>query len=703
MLTEEKTKRGPICSVTTLHRLEEEAKQLMRKFSEDPPSVGDALFVEYDAAFCQKWKIGRFGRMTKKDGNILFHAGPQEIVHPSVYEMDDHNFLDYIHQWQKGGYCPVPVEKMIAGPKWPVPLQKKKKKHKTLSYEQEMFKKIGATRDITLVNPSFSTMTALKTSTGGYVTLTNPIDEDWSREVRNYVKNSKGRLQMLKSKTVIGIAYLGSNVPVWYPESEWFRLILSPFIPMSSDFKNYEVTRNEDSFFVRYEKKPGYVVNSILPRDSEFFLQNPETVDSWLGLKQGLRFFYFESTLDIVPLSEDDVKVIHSPWYLTVPEGLQWERIDNVYLKQRNGVVYDIRSSGTYLNRRTRELLPVGYEWAQFRDQGTHWVTYSSMKPYKNYGVSSEMVGQYTHTFFDGALPIRKLIGLEPQVDCCFTICPLEGFHSWPLWSDEEIYLVEMPKEEMVKYPREIFLSSLIMTERGQIFHGHSLVENGCCFVPGGQTYQLMGLGRGQLFPMKVFHTDVADYVVVPEKSGNLFLFPYASDLEMMCSTLSMFSRSWISTTAQVVGLEEDGAVQSDGTMGQTMIQLTQKPVRHLYDHGQTLFQISASTGLSMNLVQKYLLTSPGFYVWKVERGVSEYVYADALQIRVQGKENEITHDGRLWVEILRGHGALKDKYFFSSRCLQGLVRFLQWNYCMVQRVERNGYIEMTVRRPRRY
>jgi len=105
--------------------------------------------------------------------------------------------------------------------------------------------------------------------------LTSEADEEWSRDICDFVQQSKGKLQMLRKYEVRGRAYLGSSVPVWYPDGEWFHLILSPFIPMSTQFKSYDVQMTEAGFLVRYEKKKRICCIEYLTEENAFLFVQP--------------------------------------------------------------------------------------------------------------------------------------------------------------------------------------------------------------------------------------------------------------------------------------------------------------------------------------------------------------------------------------------------------------------------------------------
>jgi len=697
-----------LCSQATLDRLQREAKQLFAEISEDPPSVGDAIFVEYEHAFCVKHKIGRFGRKTIKDGVTLFHAGPKQVTHPAVYMMDDHNFLDYIKQWREGAYCPPPIDKLLAGPKWPeLIVPKKRTKLLSVSYEQNMFKRVGETQNtkITLVNPSFSTMMALKSSIGGYVMLTaasTPSENAWHRDVLDFIKQSKGKLVMLPKGRIEGTAYLGTDVPQWFPPTEpWFRLILSPFIVMNKEFENYSVRFEDDKVVTRYEKKKDYLVSSVLERDSAYFMYNPETVDQLvLGKNQ---WYFCESSFPLLAEPHCNCKVSHAPWFVSVPKGLPWEKMvcsgRERYLKHQAGILYDVQGEGTYLSRRTRLIPPVGMRWAELSSSGTHWVTYASLRPRRMYGVSVLQNGKDKITLFDDARLIRTLSRVD-TVGRVFMENPVDGALNAQLDCDSGLYEVHLTDKLEVDYDARV--RDLLITDTGKMFKAKELTNDGVCFLPGGHTYTLPGLGRGKLSPIQTFHTPVADYVVCPPDPGDKFLFPRAGDIEMMCSTLSLFASDWISAAIQVSDGNTDAPlVSTDEASSKIMDAISVVTIKSERDFGVNANQISAHTGFSVAFIYRYLAVTAGFMVWKVEANKMQFTHDQFLDIRTPGIRNDRTADGMTWVQLLRGTGRLRESFLFVNRKLRTLKRFLQWNYCLVSEQDHGDLVELTIRRPK--
>jgi len=280
---------------------------------------------------------------------------------------------------------------------------------------------------------------------------------------------------------------------------------------------------------------------------------------------------------------------------------------------------------------------------------------------------------------------------------------PVPGAINWPLQSDEECWMVQFPEGTPPPVSRQRLISKLLVSEKGQVFRPERVVEDGVMFQPGGIYYTIMGLGKGSLTPMSCIHTTVADYVIVPPVPGHKFLFPKLADVEMMSSTLSLFSRDWLSVSSQIGGMETSGPLTSTDTISQAFLERVSqfKEIRTEFDSGITSYQVSQELGINHNVVYRYVTTQKGYCALKMENGKIQFAHDRNMSIVVPGQRNDQTSDGRRWYDILTGQGKLKEKLRFVNRELQGLVRFLRLNYCMVVRTDKGNYMELAIRRPR--
>jgi len=311
------------------NRLLAEAEELIRGLPERDPAIGDALFVHYAPEFCTRHEIGRYGRMTIKDGETRFHAAPLAIDRTSKYEFVSCDVMDYVKAWDGGQRYHNPVEKLLKGA--PIPKLKDEFFEPVVNYqmyEESLFTTLLEWGPFTLVNPSFKTMATLvrllkkKSVDESFVMLTTTLDHDWVAEVRDFCKNSnpEGRpyLKILRPYEVKGTAYLGTNSPAWFPATDWVRLILSPGIDPSGMFRNYSVSYKPEGVYARYEKKRGYEVSSYLSRDTGNQVWNPETVDATLNIPKSPGLYFLETTMNLIAKPKDNRKLYHSPWMLNM-------------------------------------------------------------------------------------------------------------------------------------------------------------------------------------------------------------------------------------------------------------------------------------------------------------------------------------------------------------------------------------------------
>jgi len=512
-------------------------------------------------------------------------------------------------------------------------------------------------------------------------------------------------LKMLPVQTIRGIAYLGTDVPQWYPNSPWFRLILSPFVVLNKEFNSYKVEFFPERVITRYEKKKNYLVSSVLERDSPWFVTNPVSLDAMVGRKD--QWYFCESNISLETAQLDDSKVSHAPWFVDFPKSLEWEKFDCMgkerYVKHQGGIVYDIKGLGTWLSRRAHLIPPLGMKWTELKVKGSHWVTYASLRPRRIYGISVEKDRTWDVTLFDDAKLIRSLKKIDVS-DRVLVEQPVPGYDHLQLLCDSGLYQVMGPVVE-VEIPYESRIFDVVITEEGRYFKCKELREDGAYFIPGGvrQNMVIPGLGRGEVRPAQTIHTRVADYVVLPLREGNKFLFPRAGDIEMMCSTISLFATDWVSVAQQVTGVETDAPLVSTDEVSQKIYAaVTSCVVEHEKACSLTAPVISDKTGYSVPFLYRYLSVIPGYVVWKIEGGVIQFTHESTLLIRTEGVENSRTSDGRKWIDILLGSGSLRESFRFLGRGLRPLIRFLQWNYCLVRLEDRGEFIEMFVRRPKK-
>jgi len=703
----------PICSEATLQRLMAESASLIQKMEQDGPPVGDAVFVAYDEAFAKKHEIGRFGRMTQHEGNPMFYAAPCKIEHKFNVVMDDYNLMDYWKRWSSTGDSTPPVDRMLQGPQWPeFPLQNKKK---IADYERELFLKVGQGYEITLVNPSFSTMVALKTTVGGFVTLTTTLDHDWVADIIDFAANSGGKIQVLEHHTIRGVAYLGTNVPVWYPPTNWLRLVISPFLQPSEMFPRYTTEYVQGSWVSRYEKKRinglPYVVTSMLDHDTSYYLYNPETVDRWLSQREGTQYFFLESAIEVYMDQVDDYRVKHSPRFINVPKSAQWARFVDVSgvsieCKSCQNVVYDVKGSGTYLSRRNRTSIPSNMIWAPYVQSGTHWITVSSLKPSSSYGIRRFVKAGREFLLFGDSEPVFNLHEVLPQDDECtrtvFSVLrPPVVVFEWPLDSDEHIVMYVVPKQD-----RTYYLSKVYTDDRGRVWSSSVCAEDGVVYAQNeaANSMPIPLLPRGDFKPVRVFRTKVQDYVVVESLSQMTFAFPRAADILSMGSSLALFGVRHLSVRSVIAhnpDTESGAEISTDVFVTRVHDRVMQEEVHYANQSVSDVSRISRELGAQTEHVYKVLQRLPGVVIWKpgdITR--TQFVHETQIKLRVLGELSTVSDDGKSWLQLMRQSVARKYRLKFTSRGHRDFMRFLRYNFHYVQRVDDGIFETLIVHRP---
>jgi len=600
-----------------MEELATEARNLLARLHEVDIPTGDSVMVSYDQKWSEKHGVGHYGRMTLKGGVRTFHVAPAKVDREVKYEHTPHHFFDFAKDWVQGTIQSVPVDKFIQGPEWPQEI--KPRPPMELTYEAALFGQLTAAGPVTLVNPSFKTMNLLLEH-GGYVTLTSQEDMEWHHSVRDYVKKSRGRLKILPMRTVKGTAYLGTNVPKWYPVGQpWVRLIHSPYIDPAGNFANYSVKYYDKYVVSRFQKKDNYEVVSTLSRDTSQFVYNPMTVDETLFpmAKKQRRLFFMESSHALTVTEVEDTRVAHSPWFVDGDgHWVTMQSKDGIMAtwKVRGMVVLDVRGQGTYLSRRSRMVPPEGYSWTPLLQKGTHWVTYSSNQPSEMYGVRKyklDNLGMPEVVTFENTTPVQKLVSAIAPMGLSFSHEP-KGTFSWRLLSDDPMYLNE----------GEDGYRQAWMDKLGRMFLPSQKTDSGAFFTPSPHGHDHVPLlGQGTVVQVPVFSTSKATYVDCTQVTDDSFVFSSLGEMNKVTSIMTVFSQRWASFTSLSMGLQDPdygGAITHDTLVYQIHAYMKEHVIAHHIDPGVSSTQVAKKTGCSLVVAHRYLSRLPDYYVWRV-------------------------------------------------------------------------------------
>lgn len=660
--------RGFTISERTKARLKAELDDLLSD-EVQVGSVGSAIAVRYEKEFAEKHNIGQWGRMTLKDGQRIFHAASKEIENDVGYEFPT---MDYTHvgwRYREGLPLNINLHKLCSLDEWP-----EKVKNQTPAYlssiERVLFTKLGPV--ITLVNPSFKTLQTLDSmSSAGVKSLVflssgSFRDVDYNKRVRHFVSQSKW---LAMTEEVEGVAYLGSSQPNFYPEIPWVRLIPSPFIQPCSHFLNYSATWDEHGYRCVYERKPGYFVYNSLRFDDGKYLYNPETVDQNFRDKvrpSGLAFL--QSSIPLKLVEADDRRMFHKPRFLEIPKTAEWVKIINTSYRVVGKLVYDVTGPGTYTSRRTRVMLPTGYEWAPYSNAGSHWVSLSSLRPRRDYDIHVEKLNGSTFICFGDTRPVeveRRLSVQHLWYDEREAPTLLKGQSNLPVIVD---------KTAGPQIRDEYWESSI-----GQIFPHQLRKEDAVAWkhqVDQVPFYQGRDL---EVLPRFVGKTGVSFVDVSSIRAkGEYYLCSSREYLmTMMPQASKYFSKNYFKVftyAPHAQSIEEEGEeYQSkyNPEWNNIITDFKSKIILHSSENARSEQMVSNSLGIPLAIVNRYVRVHPDMLFWKTgSGGNAQWVHRMSLQVRFQG---EGTVAGKLWTQVMQEnqvHTATVDVSHFRIFCL---------------------------------
>jgi hypothetical protein len=668
----------PLASEEKINQLEDELKQLLDNISKEEVAVGDAMMVEYDREWAEEHGVGRFGRMTLKNGEKKFHAAPRHMIRENHMSHTRRNFIDYMQSWCDGTSHRPPVDKFLE----PVILPEKKKEFKncTIAYESEIFQRLRIANHITLVNPSMSTLVALKTTGGGSVTLTSGVNEKWSASIHDFVNKSGGLLKMLPKKTVHGIAYLGTNEPLWYPDTGWLRCVINPFVDQTSYFQSIRVDMLPTQIHLTIRKKPEYDVYSILDRDRKVIRYNPESVDAWLAQKRKLLWIESRNPLPIVDIQ--DRKISHAPWF--VAYGGEWQWHENRQWLIQGTKVFDVRETGTYISRR-HITPPQGYEWTDFQPVSTHVVTYGCVTPFELNGVNVHQEGKSTIVSFDDTLVSKDLIKRYSKEGAYITDGPGRILNS-----DEGLRMADHPSDNTLSYA--------YVDGDGRYFSEKSHSTDGILIKLGGEKY-LTPFVAGEVRKLHCFRTPSFTRIVLPPDLAEGHFLAFSGNQSMidhleMCTMFTTRYHTVESIVEARADPEYGGFSAQDQTMEKVLDSMKAHEIRRPGDSGLTAAKVALLFGKNPGATYHMLKKMVGVWLWKEGTvSQSQFVHEESVLILFQGGPQAGHYDGMEWRNILHKLTILPQQGRMTFPFSPGVPLKLFQSF-----VELNGYLCKIVR-----
>jgi len=513
-------------------------------------------------------------------------------------------------------------------------------------------------------------------------------------------------LQM--TKEIKGYAYLGTNVPKYFPDTPWFRLIVSPFTDPRQLFQNYAVEWHHDRVVCTFEKKKDYEVTSVLQRDRPYYIYNPLTVDYALFRKKGLLAFFMESNKGILEEEhKEDLKMRHAPWFVNADgewiqnpsDGLMWKIA-------KGGIAVDVRAPGTYLSRRKRVPPPLGCYWAPLEAFGTHWVCYSTNHPQRLEGLTcvtkQNPAGDSHLMLFDNLLPASGLRSLySDQQGCYFSGDPPLGGAITDLRGPSNLKF----SRGGVLQARTVVHAHVVVAGNGEFFLPTQVIEDAIQFVPdqSSKFRPLPFLPNGNMKQVRCVFSSDREYIEVDHASpGVNFFFRNMATIGRMGSMLSAFGGEWQSF--EVLCPEDNsptygGTISANLSLNRVIDVVQRRVVENCNSDTYTAFQVARIGQVSATVVTHYCTHLPQIKIW---RGYGEehtqYVWVDNLNLYHPGKrtfdliDNMHVIDGMMWKEVLSLIEVERVYKFASTSGGFHLREFLRRNKMSVHLESRGHY-----------
>lgn len=471
------------------------------------------------------------------------------------------------------------------------------------------------------------------------MTFSAGVDQDWVIKARNFIAGSSGRLRLLENKVARGISYLGTNALLWFPDTMWVRLVMSPAFDPGHQFETYSTEYLSDSVISRYQKKDDYLVTSVLRFDSRDFVYNPATVDS--ALQCSRLAFAMEASHELNFIMVEDNRLFHAPWFIDY--GGQWRNLEGRDWLVLGEYVVDVRGSGTYLSRRSRLFPPHGFTWLPFSDYGSHWVTCFRNTPSRHWGVSIVRNVRNRFVCFDHVVPV----GYGDQ----FVRRVLTDDHVRYIQCGEE---VEFDLTFRQLRQGERVLDWAWQFPNGLFSSPGSLVRKALLYVPRGGA-----LVFDSQIHVRSWQTPFGTYVDVSEApEGVVFVLSHVSRLSRICALASVYhspppSQYMSYVTSKENSLENE--ISYDRLSFRLRSHMNAVKIQAVSDPGLSVAKLGNDLNVPMKAVLYHLNRTPDYYCWFANGPVkSEFVSVDSLTLRFVGDKVGGSVDGMTWAEVLK-------------------------------------------------
>jgi len=644
-------------------RLAEEAKQLIYDLREEHPSVGEAEVVVYSEEFKNKHHIGEFGRMTLRRGEAKFFAAPQEVDRTPRFVHDNSNLMGFAKSWARRGEASVPIEKMVSDYPYPEVIQGRNK-FAQKKYEMSLFfKLLESEKAICLQNPSFSALSSLlsvmktrQTRDPCRVKISGEESLAFNARILDFIERSEDRLVLTESEEFL--TYLGTTAPVHYPP-RWVRLVSNPHLDIIAGTNEFYSNFEEDRIHIGYQRWEGTISHNYLLRDVKGFRYNPESLDRFLKLdKEAVAAYFLESSEKMEVLGVDNKTIYHKPMFVDIPECVEWEEIDGVRMKVKNKELFDVDEQDSYLSKRSRSYQD--FVWTPLKKKGTHWLTYSSVRPH------------YCDSF-----SIMQYAGQE-----------VVSFGNFSYVSSLE-EIVQNPKQ--IPYDRMAYFSSGgdIRFDRHSEKNSHEMIDH--LYLIDGEPVDRwsfstilyeMDLKKDFCVPMlppgcttnlQTFHCEGVNKVLFPPViQPSSFLFPDLSSVSRYMHNVAWFGPSFRfkRTHFEMKDPSVGGSIRMDALSHAIGSVLQHQEIRTVKESVLSLSKLSTSVHAPLDLVHRYVSHMPGVALWKPDlMPKMQYCYERNINILFLGEIETGFIDGRCWSSVLIELGyksEIKSRFPFS-------------------------------------
>lgn len=396
------------------NRLAGEFSDISKRIKVDYPAVGDAIAVVLDEKFSSEHAIGRMGRMYLTEDKPRLKVAPLAIDREPKYEVDDRTCVEWGSSFTHDKKTFFEPSQLVRDVRWPRSLMTSGMNRRKV--ERSLFVHMArhSSEKIVLVNPSISSINSLSKTVGGFVTVTNREDPEFAQAIKDVILNLEvPNVSWINPESAKGmLTYLGSGQPKEFI-GNWFRLIPSPFyFEMKKSTTVFGSPGNRE-WLMRETRSESRVISYTWGESDPFFSYNTKSVSATLGT---MGDWIFQSKMDWSFKDEEDTRVLSTPIYLASSR-LKDDTLGDLLVKvsvDNPLIVYDVKGPGTYLSRRARIELPVGYCWAKFVLHVTeHYVTSLSNGIIEDMSVSFLYQGGSEFLCLDHASPLVDLTPIK--------------------------------------------------------------------------------------------------------------------------------------------------------------------------------------------------------------------------------------------------------------------------------------------------